>query len=173
MLTTLFSAIIWSDFYLSEMLIYSQFRSNGRRNSTNFFMEDHERNKDLMHALEKLCGRLTFISETDSPVVPFTITSENDNVDAEFTRMMVSRKREPIKELDSAAFFDRLTQEREWHTDREKKASANYAKLEKFLRENLNGLRVYRVGSIRVDIYVAGHSSPNTIVGVRTMAVET
>jgi len=136
-------------------------------------MEDNERHEDLMHALEKLCGRLTFVSETDSAVVPFTITSETNNVDAEFIRMMASRRKEPIEESDTAAFFARLTQEKEWHTDREKKASADYAKLERFLRKNLNGLRVYRVGSIRVDIYVAGHSSPNTIVGVRTMAVET
>lgn len=136
-------------------------------------MENYRHRDELISRLEKLCRRLTFVSETDSPVEQFTISSAVGDVDAEFERMIVSQKKGPIEEVDPSIFFDRLTKEKEWYTDREKKAAADYAKLEKLLRENLKGLRVLRVGSIRVDIYVAGHSSPNTITGVRTRAVET
>lgn len=136
-------------------------------------MENYRLRDELISRLEKLCGRLAFVSETDSPVEPFTISTADGDVDAEFERMIVSQKKGPIEEVDPSIFFDRLTKEKEWYTDREKKAAADYAKLEKLLRENLKGLRVLRVGSVRVDIYVAGHSSPNTITGVRTRAVET
>ncbi|MGD9629522.1 MAG: nuclease A inhibitor family protein [Pyrinomonadaceae bacterium] len=136
-------------------------------------MENYRLHDELISRLEKLCGRLNFVSETDSPVEPFTISSAEGDADAEFERMIVSQNKGPIEEIDPSIFFDRLTKEKEWHTGREKKAAADYAKLENLLRENLKGLRVLRVGSVRVDIYVAGHSSPNTITGVRTRAVET
>jgi hypothetical protein len=41
------------------------------------------------------------------------------------------------------------------------------------LEENLADLTVFRIGSIRIDIYVVGLDADGNLAGIKTKAVET
>jgi hypothetical protein len=45
--------------------------------------------------------------------------------------------------------------------------------LRQFLEQNLTDLKVFRIGRIRLDVYVVGLDSEGNLAGVKTVAVET
>jgi hypothetical protein len=105
------------------------------------------------------------VSESDSPIVPF----------------FRSRDEQPIKETLSdasqevpfEAFFEKLTEDRDWYGDREKKIAKRFGELQKLLEENLRDLKVLRSGQVQIDIYVIGTDSDGNTAGFQTKAVET
>ena len=119
------------------------------------------------------CRGLVYISETDSDVEPVT-GGPVGAVDAESLRSEFDIERSfPIESADPEAMFERLTREREWHTERDRANAAGFARLKAVFDDELTGLRVFRVGQINVDIYIVGIDRHGRIAGVRMHAVET
>jgi hypothetical protein len=127
-----------------------------------------------LHALlEKACEKLIFISETDSAVEPF-IDSAIDVIDTGSVARALDRKpTEAVEQLDLRTFFEKLTRPREWHNESQKRLTQRFAELEKLLEENLEDPKVFRFGTIRIDMFAVGKNSDGDLAGVKTMAVET
>lgn len=129
--------------------------------------------KKIPKAAEKiaeLCGSLVYISETDEPVEPFFQEGEfPDTLLADERRMSESG----IKAAGPDEFFDKLTRERDWHNADDKKRVAGFRRLESYMKKNLRDLAFYRIGRIRIDMYVVGLDEDGNTVGIKTRAVET
>lgn len=132
-----------------------------------------QRSKKLTAVAEKiseLCEPLVYISETDEPVEVFFH-------EGEFPDTLLSDDRRSsesgIKAADPDEFFAKLTRERDWHNAEEKKRVADFRKLESYLKKNIRDLAFYRIGRIRVDMYVVGLDDDGNTVGIKTRAVET
>ena len=128
----------------------------------NFFMSAEAETDRVLRLLAEACEGLTYISETDAAVEPIVLPASDGEP--------FGRRAERSGEEE---FFDRLTREREWHGPDERERSRAFARLRGTMHENLTDITVYRVGEIRIEIYVLGRTRDGTIAGVRTRAVET
>ena len=127
----------------------------------------------MMETIAEACEGLIFVSETDSTVEPIALPRMSDLSQDELLNALDRDEGEPVETADALEFFDRLTRPRGWHSDEEKEMAQRFARLRDILESELRELRVYRVGEVRVDIFVLGRTRSGTIAGVHTRAVET
>jgi hypothetical protein len=78
-----------------------------------------------------------------------------------------------VEEIELRTFFEKLTRDRDWHNGAQQRLTKRFAELEKLLTENLDDCKVFRFGTIRIDIFVVGRDGEGNLAGVRTVAVET
>ncbi len=123
---------------------------------------------DLTAKLRDACEGLMYISETDAPITLFTAQKDVDIV-----QQLTNGKKEAVDELSSSAFFEKLTRAREWHGDRERARAKKFLDLQKLIEENLTDVKVYRIGKIRIEIYIVGRDTDGRLIGVSTNAIET
>lgn len=127
----------------------------------------------MMKRIEKACGGLVYISEIDADIEPFA-GSEADRVDSDTASKYAGKQAAaPIEERDFEEFFRRLTTVREWHGDAEIEKAKKFQVLYELLREDLRQIKVFRVGRVRLDIFVVGLDKYGSVAGVKTRAVET
>jgi Nuclease A inhibitor-like protein len=129
--------------------------------------------KDLKFLFDNAIEGLFYVSETDSPFHFFQF-GEYKKVDDKIIRECLELENSiSIEERTSDEFFSRLTQEKDWFGEREKKIAARFSSLKSLLEKRLTDVKVFRIGRIHIDIYVAGLDSENRLTGIQTKAVET
>lgn len=127
---------------------------------------------ELFNQLETECRDLIYISETDSPVEPFMFDEMNlflDDVARESEENFPGKTER--KGFDE--FFDRLTTDREWHTESKKKQTERFRNLRRLLADNTSGREVIRQGDIRIRIFAFGSTPEGKVYGVKMISVET
>ncbi len=127
----------------------------------------------LAKQIKKTVEGLYYISETDAEILPFvgkkagTVTSE------EILKQTEGTAKTPVEERDFTEFFVRLTEMQDWFGDEEKATAEKFAALKDLLEKNLSNLKVFKIGNINLDIYIVGLDANNTLMGIKTKAVET
>lgn len=132
----------------------------------------HNSDAAFEYALKAASRPLTFISETDADVIPFTAGKPSGSSTAAYIAALKITS-EQIEERGFEEFFERLTSAKDWHGPREKKRSQHWSELRDVLEKNLENLRVIRAGKIQIDIYIAGVNADGRLAGVKTKAIET
>jgi Nuclease A inhibitor-like protein. len=127
----------------------------------------------LLEKIRRASEGLFYISETDAGIEPFEGTKAEAVTKEEILRQTGNEPDAPVEERDFADFFARLTAEKDWYGEEEKLTAARFAELKKLLEENLNDLKVFKIGRIEIDIYAVGLDSESRLFGIRTKAVET
>jgi hypothetical protein len=139
----------------------------------NIFRVNEKIFPSFAEALNDACDGLIYISETDSPVVPF-LAGKVEMLSAATMRQIAGKDiKEPVEELDLASFFEKLTRQREWFTKADLDRSKRFLELQALLEENLRDAKVFRLGRIRITIYAVGLGPDDHVAGVKTLAVET
>jgi hypothetical protein len=129
--------------------------------------------KDLKILLDGAVEGLFYISETDSPFYFFQLREEK-TIDTETIRKNLKLDSSiSIEERTFEEFFSRLTEEKEWFGEREKKIAEEFLNLKLILEKKLTNIKVFRIGRIQIDVYIAGLDSENRLTGIRTKSVET
>ncbi len=138
-----------------------------------FFQEKENISPGLSARLADACQGLIYISEADADVTPF-YGSAADAVTGEIILQQAGLPGDsPITETTFDAFFGRLTEIRDWYGETEKARAKKYSELQKLLGDNLKDTRVFRVGTVQVDIFAVGIDGDGRLAGVTTKAVET
>ena len=128
---------------------------------------------ELIAELQQATRGLLFMSESDYPFEVFKwegvaepspdflrgLTKENDTA--------------PIEALTVADFFRVAASEPEWKGEAELVTARKFQALMKLLEKNLSNLRVWRVGTINMPVYIVGRAASGTLIGVSTRSVET
>lgn len=127
----------------------------------------------MKKTIDKLTKDLVYISETDAPIIPFTLEKAATVTAAEVLRQTGNEPGETVDMIDPDTFFDRLTTIREWYGPREKRIAGRFEALKVELEEELADLKVFKIGKIRIEIYVVGLDKKGRLAGVKTNAVET
>jgi len=127
--------------------------------------------KKLLAEIEKSTVGLIYISETDADIEPYFGGHVQTVEVSHFTSN--EHRKGKHETLDPQDFFERLTKEKDWFGPREKDRAGRFASLEKLLEENLRDLTVFKIGHIRIDIYVVGIDADGNLAGIKTRAVET
>ena len=76
-----------------------------------------------------------------------------------------------VQQLDE--FFLEATTQQDWHNEEEKAIVKNYQKLVTTLKQNLNSIEVYRIGTTEIDIYIVGTIASGNLAGLKTRVVAT
>lgn len=116
---------------------------------------------------------LFYMSETDAP---FTIFKGEKTKELDLNFFKKSLKISNLKSFEEVGFelfFEKLTTEKDWFGENEKKRMKRYIDLKNTLQDNLKDLKVFRFGKIQIDIFILGLDSESKIFGVKTKAVET
>ena len=134
-------------------------------------------NEDLLSALTEATADLLFPSETDSPVVPYTYAPDGQRLPtvAALRRRLGQPPPTLVEKTSLDDFFAAVTAPPpELAGDEEStRTAARFQELVTLLKTRLRRPRVYRVGTIRIDVYVLGISPAGGIFGVQTTVVET
>ena len=127
----------------------------------------------LVKAIATACEGLIYISETDSRVRPVVVDKADAATPEDAVAYLERKQGVSFSERTANEFFEFLTKDRTWH-DRSKKESVRHFRiLKELLYANLAGLREFRVGKIRIVIYVIGRDVAGNIAGISTESVET
>ena len=118
---------------------------------------------DDLKALRQAAAGLMYPSESDAPFDVFTWPAGAGGTARE---QVVARTKpgEPIEEVPVGAFFGELED-----TD----DAARFRALRAALEATLTDVRVFRVGRLKVDVYLIGRTAGGSVAGLHTTSVET
>jgi len=126
--------------------------------------------ENLLAEITKSTDGLTYMSETDAPVEPFS-GGHADVVD--IAKIIENEGAAKHEKLSPKKFFERLTTVSDWFGPEQTETARRFSELEELLDENLSELTVFKIGNIQIDIYVVGLDADKTLIGIKTKAVET
>jgi hypothetical protein len=131
--------------------------------------------QNLEHILTEAAKDLLYPSESDYPFEYFEwdLSEGNPLTDGQVRKYTDRGNDAPVKEVPFADFFGRLTEVRDWYGEEEKQTVERFAALRDKLTQLLADLRVFRVGTVEIDVYIVGKSPSGKWVGLRTKSVET
>ena len=127
----------------------------------------------FIEKVKEISEGLYYISETDAEILPFEGTKAEAVTKENILSQTNNQPDAPVEERDFAEIFARLTAMQDWFGDEEKATAEKFAMLQKLLEENLKDLRIFKVGSIQIDIYFVGLDANGNLMGIQTKAVET
>ena len=129
---------------------------------------------DALSALKKASKGLLYQSESDEPFKAFGWgKAEGRLTKKKILELSKHDPDSPVDEVSLDDFFQDLTQEQDWHGEEEKADVEKYQTLLKAIREQLSGVKVFKVGDTEKDIYIVGKTKEGDWVGLKTTAVET
>ncbi|MDT5293517.1 MAG: hypothetical protein QOJ76_397 [Acidobacteriota bacterium] len=125
----------------------------------------------LIDELKEATRGLTFMSESDFPFEVFKWDAEPT---PDFLRRLTADDASaPVETRTAAEFFRAAASEPEWKAGDELAVARRYQALLRLLEENLTDLKVFRVGTINMPVYVAGRRPSGAWLGLSTRVVET
>ncbi|MBD2511656.1 nuclease A inhibitor family protein [Nostoc muscorum FACHB-395] len=78
-----------------------------------------------------------------------------------------------IEEVELDYIFRNCAEEKEWHDEIQKQNVPKFRSLVKTLKDNLTDIKVYRLGTINIDVYIVGKTLSRDFAGISTKVVET
>jgi hypothetical protein len=126
----------------------------------------------ILEALKEATHGLTFMSESDYPFEVFDWGQAEPT--PEFLRGLDGSAADaPVETRTAAEFFRPATSEPDWKGTEELAVAKKFQALLRLLEGNLSNLKVFRVGTINIPVYVAGRSADGSWLGISTRVVET
>jgi hypothetical protein len=128
--------------------------------------------EQLIEELREATRGLTFMSESDYPFEVFRWNAAEPT--DEFLRGLSGEAADaPVETRTLADFFRVAASESEWKNAEQLATARKFQTLLHLLEENLTDLKVFRVGSINIPVYIAGRGASGDWLGVSTRVVET
>lgn len=141
------------------------------KKSKNILAENADPEDTFFDRLRTACVGWFYMSETDAALEPF-LAEKIDSVTKETVLVATGNSENASMEQgDLDVFFSHL-----WlagNAEPKRSPAVPVKNLRQLLEDNLTDLSVYRLGRIRIDIYVVGLDDHGNLVGVKTRAVET
>ncbi|TBR56651.1 nuclease [Westiellopsis prolifica IICB1] len=78
-----------------------------------------------------------------------------------------------IEEVELEYFFRNCAFEKEWHNELQKSEVKKFQRLVESLKENLKEIKVYRIGTRSIDVYIIGKTLDEDLAGISTKVIET
>jgi len=77
-----------------------------------------------------------------------------------------------IEEVELDYFFRNVAGEKDWHDKIQKENVAKFKNLVQVIKDNLVEIRVYRIGTTEVKVYIVGKTNDG-VAGLATKVIET
>jgi hypothetical protein len=129
--------------------------------------------EELFGALQEATKGLLFMSESDYPFEVIRWDGSEQLSPEYLQRVASADSSAKVEETTADEFFRVPAGEQEWKGEAQLQVARKYQRLLKLLKENLDDIKVYRVGDINIHVYVVGKSGEGNYLGVTTRVVET
>lgn len=129
--------------------------------------------EEILQKLEQATAGLLFMSEAD---YPFEVVNwgELNEITFDYLRGQAGKESDAsVQVVSPEKFFATAMSEPEWKEEQELAIARRYQDLVRLLKENLDDLKVYRVGEIDIAVYIVGRTQTGNRVGLSTRVVET
>jgi hypothetical protein len=129
--------------------------------------------EELFGALTEATEGLLLMSESD---YPFEVVrwDGSEQLSPDYLRRAAGADAATkVEETTVEELFRIPAGEQEWKGESEIASARRYQRLQHLLTENLEALKVYRMGEINIGVYVVGRSADGNWLGVSTRVVET
>jgi hypothetical protein len=130
----------------------------------------------LKAELERASADLVYSSESDRPFEFFSVAYPGRRSSPpadDFARLIGADENARVEERSLTDFFARHTATSDPYDSEAQKLRPRYEALMRLLSSRLRDVKVYRIGRIEIECYVAGLDGEDNLAGLRTVAVET
>jgi hypothetical protein len=128
---------------------------------------------EIISDLEQAAQGLLFMSESD---FPFRIVRWEGlrEITAQYLREVSGQSTDaPVQALSVDDFFRAATTEREGQSAEALDTVNRFRKLLGLLKDDLEEVKIYKLGTIDVPVYIVGRSPAGTWMGLSTRVIET
>lgn len=129
--------------------------------------------EELLLKIEQAAQGLLFMSESDYPFQ--TVYWEGvREISPQFLRSLTRNvEATPVEVVSIDEFFRNAMSEENRRTEESRREAKKYRDLAQLLKENLDEIKVYRVGKINIPVYIVGRNKTGNWLGISTRVVET
>ncbi|MHC5596902.1 MAG: nuclease A inhibitor family protein [Nostoc sp.] len=129
---------------------------------------------EITEKLKQSSADLLMMSESDYPFEVFLWTAQANGLTTQKLLQLTDHPHNSaIEEVTLDYFFRNCAYEQEWHDEQQKQNVKKFQTLVQILEDNLNEIKVYRIGTIDIDVYIVGKTSSGDLAGLSTKVVET
>lgn len=127
----------------------------------------------IIEELKQLTEGLLWMSESDYPFE--TILWEGlPEISAQFLRSLSGQAEDaPVEIVSVDEFFRVAMSEESSRTEESRRDAKKYRRVVQTLKDNLDEVKVYRVGKINIPVYVVGRNQTGNWLGISSRVVET
>jgi hypothetical protein len=122
-----------------------------------------------VEALQALVADLTWMSESDYPFEVAQLPDRN----APTLEALQAEHATPVQEISLQDFFAPAVQPQDWHEEADRQRTQRFQTLLQWLEQHLTDVRVYRFGTIEIDILIRGKTGAGEWISLSTQAIET
>ena len=123
----------------------------------------------IVDEFRKRTEGLMFLSESDFPIHVYCSQSEEPFLNLIF-KISGRSPVEKVEEMPLSFLFKSINTLQEKHNTSSN--TSRYNELLKFLTENLNDLRVYKIGELETDVFISGTLIEGTTIILSTKSLE-
>ncbi|MFD3000894.1 nuclease A inhibitor family protein [Pontibacter toksunensis] len=129
----------------------------------------------LLQQLRTASEGLAYVSETDHPfeVVHLPDVKDSNSLPSALKNMAALPEDEKVETVELPYFFRNLTRDEPEAGEEENNTARRFRKLQELLEQNLQEVKVYRMGKRRIKAYILGRTGAGDFAGLQTMLVET
>lgn len=127
----------------------------------------------IIDQLKKATDDLLMMSESEYPFEVIFWNEKEPLTTQKILQLTNHPQDSPIEEVELEYFFRNCAFEKEWHNEIQKEEVKKFQILLQTLKDNLNEIKVYRIGTISIDVYIIGKTSDKNLAGISTKVVET
>jgi hypothetical protein len=132
----------------------------------------HASTAEALARLQTLASGLVHVSEADYPVSVIRLGLAEPSI----ARLLLATGKpaaSPVQVVTVDAFFASATSDQTFHSAAERLIVERYRALVRFLTGELADSRVFRIGTIDIDVFAIGKTRESEWLGVATKVVET
>jgi nuclease A inhibitor-like protein len=129
--------------------------------------------EEIIEELKRLTDGLLFMSEADYPFEIVYREGQAGMSPEDLRELSGQPDGSPVEVKSVDDFFRVAVSEPAWKGETERAVAKRYQALLRLLKENLDELKVYRVGEINIPVYIVGRAKTGNWLGVSTRVVET
>ena len=124
--------------------------------------------------LTKASSGLLMPSESDYPFIAFiwTDAAKRSVTTARLLTLTGHAPDTAVEVVDLDDFFRNVAHHQPWHDRQQAMNVRKFKRLVKLLEQHLTDIRVYRIGTIRIDAYIVGRCG-SSLAGLSTILIET
>jgi hypothetical protein len=126
----------------------------------------------IIETLLKATDGLLMPSESEYPFEAFRWLGENELTNQKLLELTSHPADSPVETVALDYLFRNVAHEKEWHDEVQKANVSKFQNLVSTLEKNLTDIKVYRVGTIDIDVYIVGKNE-GELAGLSTKVVET
>jgi hypothetical protein len=129
--------------------------------------------EQILNELEGGIAGLSFMSESDYPFEVLRWDSVKE-MTKPYLRGLTNQSSDAQVEIESLEdFFGPAASETDWKGVQELETAKRYQALMRLLKDDLEDVRVYKVGRVNIPVYIIGRSPKGSWLGLSTRVVET